>query len=493
MAVPRSTIGDTDAIIDPMAESNANTDRPTGGSRPRAGGPGQDLASDSPRLTAVSVSGFKSMRENVTVGVRPLTVLAGPNNSGKSSIMQPLLLLKQTLDAPYDAGPLLLDGPHVRFSRASEVLWKGKPKVENLVVGLEVTNMGSPTQVLTTFSQSRKVAGGGGFELAGMRVRRGEQTATFAAGMSTQTALAEVLRLQGPTSVWAGFIAAIGTAIATGGTQDVVRRSKCFLTISSGGWSPGTPDFTMDLVQASTIHAIQSIVHIPAMRALPTRVHRAGAATAPFAGPFDTYTASVVELWQRNQNARLQRVSEQLARLGLTWKVGAARQGDTQIELNVGRLLRATPGGGRDVVSLADSGVGLSQVLPVLVGLEVAQPGQLVYLEEPEIHLHPRAQYELGAVVVEAVSRGVQVVVETHSSLLLRRIQTEIALGGMPLASVGLNWFSRNADGSTKITEALLTEDGGFGEWPSDFEDVSLRADQQFLDATFGDQYPGDS
>src|ERR1019366_5928412 len=54
----------------------------------------------------------------------PLTVLAGANSSGKSSIIQPLLLLKQTLEASYDPGPLLLTGPNVRFTSAEQLLCK---------------------------------------------------------------------------------------------------------------------------------------------------------------------------------------------------------------------------------------------------------------------------------------------------------------------------------------------------------------------------------
>src|SRR5262245_43730222 len=71
-------------------------------------------------ITSLSVSGFKSIVDEQTLGVRPLTLLAGANSSGKSSIMQPLLLLKQTLEAPYDPGPLLINGPNVKFTSARQ-------------------------------------------------------------------------------------------------------------------------------------------------------------------------------------------------------------------------------------------------------------------------------------------------------------------------------------------------------------------------------------
>jgi hypothetical protein len=67
-------------------------------------------------FTEIGVSGFKSFSEETRIQLGSLTILAGANSSGKSSIMQPLLLMKQTLEAYYDPGALLLDGPNVSFT-----------------------------------------------------------------------------------------------------------------------------------------------------------------------------------------------------------------------------------------------------------------------------------------------------------------------------------------------------------------------------------------
>jgi len=73
-------------------------------------------------ITRITVKGFKSIADKISVEIRPLTILAGANSSGKSSIMQPILMMKQTLEAPYDPGPLLIDGPNVRFTSAEQFL-----------------------------------------------------------------------------------------------------------------------------------------------------------------------------------------------------------------------------------------------------------------------------------------------------------------------------------------------------------------------------------
>src|SRR5919205_44086 len=72
-------------------------------------------------ITQLTVGGFKSIRDQQSIEIRPLTILAGANSSGKSSIMQPLLLLKQTLEATYDPGPLLLNGPNVKFTLVDQM------------------------------------------------------------------------------------------------------------------------------------------------------------------------------------------------------------------------------------------------------------------------------------------------------------------------------------------------------------------------------------
>ena len=82
-------------------------------------------------ITAISVRGFKSLAKESRIEIRPLTILAGANSSGKSSIMQPLLLLKQTLEASYDPGPLLLNGPNAKFTAVDQIFSFGSKRKKN--------------------------------------------------------------------------------------------------------------------------------------------------------------------------------------------------------------------------------------------------------------------------------------------------------------------------------------------------------------------------
>jgi len=134
-------------------------------------------------------------------------------------------------------------------------------------------------------------------------------------------------------------------------------------------------------------------------------------------------------------------------------------------------------------VSIADVGFGVSQSLPVVVALIAARPGQLVYLEQPEIHLHPLAQRKLATVLCEAVKRDVVAVVETHSALLVREVQTLIATGQLDKQDVALHWLQRGEQGETTVQTANLDDEGAYGDWPEDFDRTELEAEQLYLDS----------
>jgi len=202
-----------------------------------------------------------------------------------------------------------------------------------------------------------------------------------------------------------------------------------------------------------------------------------------YPGTFENYTASIVA--KKNASVSLlETLGKDLAELGLTWKVEAKQIDDTQVELRVGRLPAPSRGGAHDLVSIADVGFGVSQTLPVVVALLIAKPGQLVYIEQPEIHLHPRSQHAMAKLIARAAKRGVKVVIETHSSILLLGIQSLIALDELDPKIVILHWCQRDPKtGLTKVTSNEIDEAGSFGDWPEDFDDVSLEAQMRFLDA----------
>ncbi len=438
-------------------------------------------------ITEIAVQGFKSLYDEQRIKVRPLTILAGANNSGKSSIMQPLLMMKQTLDATYDPGPLKLDGPNVHFTSAVQFLsWNdGWP----IHYDEEQSSLGAILGDRVNFTVKLGIHGGEWI------------ASTFEYQSGRGIDIFEV-----STSLWPDFslrpdmdlspdeisdamrdIAKKAFPLAFSGRVGKTRistyRNRCFLGL---GIYAGPYTNMHDFLFSSYQQSLSALIHVPALKDSPRLYKSAGLdlqGRFHYEGTFDHYVASIIESWQDTQDDRLTELGRALKKLGLTWKIAARRLNDVEIELRAARLPQRQINEREDLVNIADMGVGVSQVLPALVALLTAIPGQLVYLEHPERDLHPRAQVALAQILADAARRGVRVVVETHSSLLLLGVQTLVAEGTLPPDHVALHWFERGDDGATEVESRELDEFGAYGDWPQDFADVELGTHQGYLGA----------
>ncbi|HVH75710.1 MAG TPA: AAA family ATPase [Stellaceae bacterium] len=120
-------------------------------------------------------------------------------------------------------------------------------------------------------------------------------------------------------------------------------------------------------------------------------------------------------------------------------------------------------------VLLTDVGFGVSQVLPVVTLLQYVPRGSTVILEQPEIHLHPLAQANLADVIINAaVHRDVQVIVESHSEHLLLRLQRRIAEATISGDDVAL-YFCDITDSGSLLRRLQMDLWGKIENWPTNF------------------------
>ena len=440
-------------------------------------------------ITAVSLRGFKSHASKNHIDIRHLTILAGANSSGKSSIVQPLLLMKQTLEVSYDPGPLLLNGPNVRCTSGDQLLsqFQRSREKQGFAVGIETHGAWS---LQTEYAYSA----GQGLEIRSMSIAEAGRAgkSLFRLTPSDDSAvlherLAEfysTMRL-GP---YRGFEGRELSAI----------RDRCFLDVvvqpTYVGASRSSYAHLPELGAFVPHFELIRMIHVPGLRGNPERGYaRTTLPTIPsvenhrmheyqlFPGTFEKYVAAVIAGWQASGDSRLGNLNAMLRELGIGRELVAERVNDAQIELRVGSLCDAPP---HDLLSIADVGFGVSQVLPVLVALLVADAGQLVYVEQPELHVHPRAQCAFAHIMADAARRGVRLIVETHSALLLLSVRTLVASSRLDPDLVKLHWFSLSKeDGSTTVSSADLDQEGAYGDWPEDFGDVELVAEGAYLDA----------
>jgi len=128
-------------------------------------------------------------------------------------------------------------------------------------------------------------------------------------------------------------------------------------------------------------------------------------------------------------------------------------------------------------------GFGISYILPVLVTLLSAKTGSIIIIENPEAHLHPRGQAEMGKLIAETVARGVQVFVETHSDHVINGIRVAVKKGVVKPSDVNIAFFERGPhdmaqeDGTinheiyAEVTNIKVDATGSLSEWPKDFMD----------------------
>ena len=410
-------------------------------------------------ITKIAVKGFKSIAEECEIDIRPLTILAGANSSGKSSIMQPLLMLKQTLEAPYDPGALLIDGPNVQFTEAAQFLsmLPEKKKTDCFQIRVETCDFATSHSVTTTYEKGRQ-----GIQIAKMTVENKPWNQSSEHWILYPDMPSKAIKSQANRYILEN--------------ADTVKRSRCFLDFESQ-----EDELALNLTEVVEYNILDSI-HIPTLRGNPERTYKLNSTGPLYPGTFENYVASLIHKWQRTRDKRLITLGNALYTLGLTGKIGTRKVSDVGVEIKVNRLSQDETKN-KDMVNIADAGLGVSQVLPVLVAVIAADPGSLVYLEQPELHLHPRAQVALARVLADAAKRGVRVVAETHSSLLLLGVQTLVAEGDLSPELVKLHWFTRREDGVTKVNSADLDEAGAYGEWPEDFDDVDLKAQSRYIKA----------
>jgi predicted ATPase len=133
-----------------------------------------------------------------------------------------------------------------------------------------------------------------------------------------------------------------------------------------------------------------------------------------------------------------------------------------------------TPGA-PDWVDLPDVGFGISQVLPVVVQSFYAAPHSILFIEQPELHLHPKAQANLADLFIDVLAsweqgqpRGVQLIIETHSEHFLNRLQRRIAEGAVVGEDIAC-YFAHTTGTESKLDALKMDMFGNIENWPPEF------------------------
>jgi predicted ATPase len=438
-------------------------------------------------LQRLNFTSFKGWRE-ADLRFGKITGIFGPNSSGKSSLIQFLLLLKQTKDATDRALTLELGGPLASFGTYGDLIFRHaqtnhlqwlfsfemdqpltihnatSKRSEQLLsekvirVRAEVDSKnGAPRSRLLTYTI-------GNLRFA-LRLRRGEETAFDLRH--------EVVR-------------------ASNRPFPLVQKNFRFIRQPGRAWRlPGPvksyafPDqvrtyyqnaaFLSDLERAYE-QQLDNIFYLGPLR-VPSRRDYVWARSRPNdVGPSGGATLEAIlaaTAAKEKQNLRhkgkmlpfQEVIAHWLREMDLLHSFTLEEVGkDTNIYRAKVKVSAGSP-----EVFLTDVGVGISQVLPVITLLHYVPEGATVLLEQPEIHLHPSAQAALADLIVSVSQRrNVQVVVESHSEHLILRLQRRIAEEKIASSDVKL-YFATAKKGESKLEELELDLLGNILNWPKNF------------------------
>jgi predicted ATPase len=157
---------------------------------------------------------------------------------------------------------------------------------------------------------------------------------------------------------------------------------------------------------------------------------------------------------------------------------------DTLDQGSLGFELRVNVRGNNESHDLTQVGVGLSQVLPIVVLCLIAREGATLLLEQPELHLHPRTQALLGDFLLSVAQCGKQCIVETHSDHLLNRFRRRVAESpGSSVADLLSVYFIEHYDGQSHFRGVEINRFGAIREWPRGFFDQGQFEAQEILRA----------
>jgi len=403
-------------------------------------------------FTKLRLVNFKAWEDTSEVSLKPVTMLLGTNSSGKSTLIQSLLLLKQTVQSPDRSIHLNLGGDEINdlfnFGDFDDVLRQGSF---------------APRQFSIAFS----------FEAgASLRVNEGDFSCSYVQNSSGGVSIQEwgvstnarrfraVRREKGAYSV----IVDDESQPRDKGRHLVPERS---VSLSADAIAMlGKDGQQLEDLSLSIRRELENIVYLGPLRRKPERDYvwnksKPGEVGSDGHRAIDVLLASAL-MKGDDQNRIIEGVSKWLVRMKVADKLEVKQLGrSTRYEVVIHR--------DGVVANLRDVGIGISQVLPVLTIAYFAPSGSTVLLEEPEIHLHPLAQSVLAELFVEvSQERNVQFIVETHSEHLFRRMQTLIAKQQTTTKDAAMYFVER--DGKAARMRPLELDDfGTVKNWPPNF------------------------
>jgi predicted ATPase len=435
-------------------------------------------------LTHLHIKNFKAWKDTGPIRLAPLTVIFGANSAGKSSLGHLLLALQQTARSTDRKRALHLGDTSslIDLGTFKDCL-HGHDLTQSLdfEIGWELPK---PLDVRDPLPQAVRYQGDHMRLDVELVAGKSEQPEAQKLSYVLKSGEKEVLDVKMQRDDKRKFTLSsrhYGFKMADGRKWPLEEPEKFYrlsdITIARFKNAGFLRDFAL-----ATEAMLDSLSYLGPLRSHPQRIYQWSGDTPPSVGPTGENTIAAIlaaHSERRMLNRGPKRAKQEFGAFIAAWlkdlgvihdfSVRPVAEGRKEYEVLVKTHSKAPE------VKITDVGFGVSQVLPALVQAFYCPPNSTVWMEQPEIHLHPQVQAELADVFITATQarensreRHVQLIVESHSEHFLNRLQRRVAEEKVDSADVAV-YFCRCAGSATELDPLSLNMFGEIKNWPDNF------------------------
>lgn len=429
---------------------------------------------------------FRSFRDTGWLEIKPLTVVLGPNNSGKSSLTAPLLVLAQTLQVDDAKTSLVTRGPLIDVGRYKDFVFQGDER-KPIQFGLRFHyhEDAAKAKALGTYPPGsidlvfdRPLSKTGGPELRrygiydiyyrnyGAFVRSRSGAMRFVGPLANNLSKLEANAIKKADPI--NYLVSSNTIMRR--RFDLLRKGR---PDSPKAMRPFSDSFSGFMTVISFTYSevrghLMNISYIGPLRDKARRYYEALGEQPESIGSRGENAPHVL----RNNRQTLPEVNRWVTQFGFGGELDINDWFSDVFSI----VLKEKIGNRVSETNLADTGFGASQVFPLIVQAVSSKKPSFTIAEQPEIHLNPRLQCSLADLFVSMAKSGRHVLVETHSEHLLLRLRTLVANGAIEPKDVAI-YFVEKRDGESGIRRIPVDELGHIEEtsWPEGFFAESLN------------------
>lgn len=417
-------------------------------------------------FTHIRLQNFKSWKDSGKVDLAPLTGFFGTNSSGKSSLLQMLLLLKQTAERP-DVEEVIFFGDEnslVNLGDFHEVIHGHKVEEQ---LELEFGNtLKDPLDIRLNL---KSISGGDYQHILGT-----SDSLNFRTVIKEKEGKLNIEDLRYSGDQYTLEKVPYNSDISLGSQRigKITEIKNCYGVPLSGESS-----FVQSVQQFSSAfeNLFAHVYYLGPTRVHPQRYYHWEGTHPKEIDPWGDkaidalLSAGVRKLKSSTKKDGVlieERISEWLQKMELAHSFQLIPTGsldDKNYEVRIQKSRNSSE------VTLADLGHGVADLFPLLVHCYYVPEGSTLILEQPGTHLHPKAQADLADILIEVITeRNLQILVESHSEHLLTRLQLRIAEQKIAAKATAL-YFCENENGVSTIKSLEVDELGNITNWPPNF------------------------